>query len=315
MNEARAKRILDELQKQGVSQMLLTDPKSIYYLTGVSMAPIERFYALLLRADGHHAYFLNHLFHVPQEVGVEKVWYSDTDPVAEIVAAHLDKNAVLGVDKDLKARFLLPLMEMNAAAGFVNASAAVDITRGVKDAEEQEKMRVASDINDQAMARFLGISEKEMRALRVEKQVLPSYKMVDTCAAEFAAETPYFYASYDEENEALEFLDHDDPNRKTVIVFGSGPIRIGQGIEFDYASVHCVWALKKAGYEVVIVNNNPETVSTDFDTSDRLYFEPLTPEDVMGVIHTRGCGLRRTDRHQAGQVPGRPGDQRAGHLF
>ena len=115
MNEARAKRILDELQKQGVSQMLLTDPMSIYYLTGVSMAPIERFYALLLRADGHHAYFLNHLFHVPQEVGVEKVWYSDTDPVAEIVAAHLDMNAVLGVDKDLKARFLLPLMEMNAA--------------------------------------------------------------------------------------------------------------------------------------------------------------------------------------------------------
>ena len=110
--------------------------------------------------------------------------------------------------------------------------------------------------------------------------------MVDTCAAEFAAETPYFYASYDEENEALEFLEHDDPNKKTVIVFGSGPIRIGQGIEFDYASVHCVWALKEAGYEVVIVNNNPETVSTDFDTADRLYFEPLTPEDVLGVIHT-----------------------------
>ena len=168
MNEARAKRILDELQKQGVSQMLLTDPMSIYYLTGVSMAPIERFYALLLRADGHHAYFLNHLFHVPQEVGVEKVWYSDTDPVAEIVAAHLDKNAVLGVDKDLKARFLLPLMEMNAAAGFVNASAAVDITRGVKDAEEQEKMRVASDINDQAMARFKsliheGVTEQDAK--------------------------------------------------------------------------------------------------------------------------------------------------------
>ena len=140
MNEARAKRILDELQKQGVSQMLLTDPMSIYYLTGVSMAPIERFYALLLRADGHHAYFLNHLFHVPQEVGVEKVWYSDTDPVAEIVAAHLDKNAVLGVDKDLKARFLLPLMEMNAAAGFVNASAAVDITRGVTEQEVADQM-------------------------------------------------------------------------------------------------------------------------------------------------------------------------------
>ena len=175
MNEARAKRILDELQKQGVSQMLLTDPMSIYYLTGVSMAPIERFYALLLRADGHHAYFLNHLFHVPQEVGVEKVWYSDTDPVAEIVAAHLDKNAVLGVDKDLKARFLLPLMEMNAAAGFVNASAAVDITRGVKDAEEQEKMRVASDINDQAMARFKSLIHEGVTEQEVADQMLGIY--------------------------------------------------------------------------------------------------------------------------------------------
>ena len=126
---------------------------------------------------------------------------------------------------------------------------------------------------------------KRISGCEIAHPRFPVYKMVDTCAAEFAAETPYFYASYDEENEALEFLEHDDPNRKTVIVFGSGPIRIGQGIEFDYASVHCVWALKKAGYEVVIVNNNPETVSTDFDTSDRLYFEPLTPEDVMGVIH------------------------------
>lgn len=127
---------------------------------------------------------------------------------------------------------------------------------------------------------------KRISGCEIAHPRFPVYKMVDTCAAEFAAETPYFYASYDEENEALEFLEHDDPNRKTVIVFGSGPIRIGQGIEFDYASVHCVWALKKTGYEVVIVNNNPETVSTDFDTSDRLYFEPLTPEDVMGVIHT-----------------------------
>ena len=127
---------------------------------------------------------------------------------------------------------------------------------------------------------------KRISGCEIAHPRFPVYKMVDTCAAEFAAETPYFYASYDEENEALEFLEHDDPNRKTVIVFGSGPIRIGQGIEFDYASVHCVWALKKAGYEVVIVNNNPETVSTDFDTSDRLDFEPLTPEDVMGVIHT-----------------------------
>ena len=115
---------------------------------------------------------------------------------------------------------------------------------------------------------------------------MPVYKMVDTCAAEFNAETPYFYSTFDEENEAEEFIKEKNSDKKTVIVFGSGPIRIGQGIEFDYASVHCVWALKKAGYEVVIVNNNPETVSTDFDTADRLYFEPLTNEDVMGIINT-----------------------------
>ena len=110
--------------------------------------------------------------------------------------------------------------------------------------------------------------------------------MVDTCAGEFRAETPYFYSSYEEANEAKEFIDHRNSDQKTIIVFGSGPIRIGQGIEFDYASVHCVWALQEAGYEVVIVNNNPETVSTDFDTANRLYFEPLNPEDVMNVIHT-----------------------------
>ena len=167
MNEARANRILAVLKEQGVNQMLITDPMSICYLTGISMAPIERFYALLLKADGHHYYFLNHLFNVPGDVGVEKIWYSDTDPVPEIVAAHLDKNAVLGVDKDLKARFLLPLMEMKAAAGFVNGSLAVDITRGVKDTEEQEKMRISSAINDKAMAKFKdliheGISEKEV---------------------------------------------------------------------------------------------------------------------------------------------------------
>lgn len=138
-----------------------------------------------------------------------------------------------------------------------------------------------------------------------------TFKMVDTCAGEFAAETPYFYAGYDKENEAEIFLnelhgvvstggilslskgsttaDADSTSKKskgTIVVLGSGPIRIGQGIEFDYASVQCVWSLKKLGYEVAIVNNNPETVSTDFDTADRLYFEPLTPEDVMGVINT-----------------------------
>lgn len=144
-------------------------------------------------------------------------------------------------------------------------------------------------------AKKMGYPDKVIERLsgcKVENPIYPSYKMVDTCAAEFSAETPYFYACYDGENEAKEFLEHRNSRKETVIVFGSGPIRIGQGIEFDYACVHCVWALKEAGYEVVIINNNPETVSTDFDTADRLYFEPLTNEDVMGVIQTErpvGC--------------------------
>lgn len=112
------------------------------------------------------------------------------------------------------------------------------------------------------------------------------YKMVDTCAGEFKAETPYFYSTFDDENEAAEFIERQNSGKKKVIVFGSGPIRIGQGIEFDYCSVHCVWTLKELGYEAVICNNNPETVSTDFDTGDRLYFDPLTKEDVESIIET-----------------------------
>lgn len=112
------------------------------------------------------------------------------------------------------------------------------------------------------------------------------YKMVDTCAGEFKAETPYFYSTFDDENEAQEFIDAKQSDKKKIIVFGSGPIRIGQGIEFDYCSVHCVWALKEEGYEAIICNNNPETVSTDFDTGDRLYFDPLTKEDVESIIET-----------------------------
>ncbi|MBO4897748.1 MAG: carbamoyl-phosphate synthase large subunit [Clostridia bacterium] len=138
-------------------------------------------------------------------------------------------------------------------------------------------------------AKRCGFQDKDIEKL--SKQEIKSkrsavYKMVDTCAAEFSAETPYFYSTYDDENEAEEFIENNKTGKKKVIVFGAGPIRIGQGIEFDYASVHCVWALKEKGYEVVIVNNNPETVSTDFDTADRLYFEPLTPEDVENVIKT-----------------------------
>ncbi len=138
-------------------------------------------------------------------------------------------------------------------------------------------------------AKTMGYPDSAIRRLSGQEPPMhrnPVYKMVDTCAAEFEAQTPYFYATYDEENEAKEFLEQKQEKKPCVVVLGSGPIRIGQGIEFDYASVHCVWMLKQAGYDVVMINNNPETVSTDFDTADRLYFEPLTPEDVLGVIAT-----------------------------
>ena len=132
--------------------------------------------------------------------------------------------------------------------------------------------------SDQALARWTGKTELEIRALRRELGILPTFKMVDTCGAEFDAVSPYYYSTYDDENEA------HGTGRKSVIVLGSGPIRIGQGVEFDYCSVHSIWALKQAGYDTVIINNNPETVSTDFDTSDRLYFEPLTAEDMWNVL-------------------------------
>jgi len=144
--------------------------------------------------------------------------------------------------------------------------------------EELYKKAKKSAYTDEAIARLTGLSE-------IPYRLACSYKMVDTCAAEFEAATPYFYSSYDEEDEAAPFkAGKTGPDTKTVVVFGSGPIRIGQGIEFDYASVHCVWALKRLGYDVAIVNNNPETVSTDFDTADRLYFEPVTVEDAMNII-------------------------------
>ncbi|QOR35607.1 carbamoyl-phosphate synthase large subunit [Clostridium sp. 'deep sea'] len=131
---------------------------------------------------------------------------------------------------------------------------------------------------DKEIAKLSHKSEVDIREMRKEIGLNSVYKMVDTCAGEFEATTPYFYSSYDKYNEAL-------PNQnKKVVVLGSGPIRIGQGIEFDYCSVHSAWALKEAGYESLIINNNPETVSTDFDTSDRLYFEPLTVEDVLNII-------------------------------
>ncbi|MDE6132021.1 MAG: carbamoyl-phosphate synthase large subunit, partial [Oscillospiraceae bacterium] len=157
----------------------------------------------------------------------------------------------------------------------------VELERLLKDGElTEEKYDLAKRYG------YLDSTIERLSGQKCPKRTRAVFKMVDTCAGEFKAETPYFYSTFDEENEAKQFIERKNSGKKKVIVFGSGPIRIGQGIEFDYCSVHCVWALKEMGYEAVICNNNPETVSTDFDTGDRLYFDPLTKEDVEAIVET-----------------------------
>ena len=141
--------------------------------------------------------------------------------------------------------------------------------------KEAKKM----EFPDNVISRLTGVSQDEIKAMRKENGIHAAYKIVDTCAAEFSAETPYYYSCFDGTNEVEETSD-----RKKILVLGSGPIRIGQGIEFDFCSVHSTWAFEKEGYETIIINNNPETVSTDFDIADKLYFEPLTPEDVESIV-------------------------------
>ena len=147
---------------------------------------------------------------------------------------------------------------------------------------DEDMLREAKrmEFPDYVIAKLNGKTEEHVKAMRKEYGITAAYKMVDTCAAEFAATTPYYYSVYGGENEAV-----CTEGKKKVLVLGSGPIRIGQGIEFDFCSVHCTWAFAKEGYETIIVNNNPETVSTDFDIADKLYFEPLTPEDVENIVN------------------------------
>ena len=147
---------------------------------------------------------------------------------------------------------------------------------------DEDMLREAKrmEFPDYVIAKLNGKTEEQVKAMRKEYGITAAYKMVDTCAAEFAATTPYYYSVYGGENEAV-----CTEGKKKVLVLGSGPIRIGQGIEFDFCSVHCTWAFAKEGYETIIVNNNPETVSTDFDIADKLYFEPLTPEDVENIVN------------------------------
>ena len=160
----------------------------------------------------------------------------------------------------------------------------VEMEKKLKDCNgniDKELMKEAKrmEFPDNVIARWTGKTEEEVKQLRYEYGITAAFKMVDTCAAEFASETPYYYGCFDGTNEVEE-----TSGRKKIMVLGSGPIRIGQGIEFDYCSVHSVWALKQEGYVTIIVNNNPETVSTDFDIADKLYFEPLTPEDVENIV-------------------------------
>lgn len=172
----RTERIMKALEERGLCQMLVVDPMSIYYMTGVYIEPFERFFGLLLRKNGDHVLFLNHLFTIPDGVELKQVWYSDTDPVMDYVMEYIDKDSKLGVDKDIKARFLLPLIENHAAAGFENSSLAVDLTRGIKDEEEKEKMRIASKINDQAIARFHDLVKEGITEKEIADQTLEIYK-------------------------------------------------------------------------------------------------------------------------------------------
>ena len=145
---------------------------------------------------------------------------------------------------------------------------------------DEEVLRDAKRMgfSDKYIGQLWGLSEHEMYRLREKWNIFPVYKMIDTCASEFDSYVPYFYSTYEQENESVV------SNREKIVVLGSGPIRIGQGVEFDYSTVHAIWTIRQAGYEAIIINNNPETVSTDYTTSDKLYFEPLTVEDVMNVI-------------------------------
>ncbi len=159
----------------------------------------------------------------------------------------------------------------------------VEMEDSLKNAKELDKELLYEakrlEFPDCVIAGWTGRTENEIKELRYKWGITAAFKMVDTCAAEFASETPYYYSCFDGVNEVS-----NTSGRKKIMVLGSGPIRIGQGIEFDYCSVHSVWALRNEGYETIIVNNNPETVSTDFDIADKLYFEPLTPEDVENIV-------------------------------
>lgn len=175
MKQNRVDAVLANLESMGLSQVLITDPLSILYLTGRLIKPLERFYALYLNRNGSHKIFINQLETVPEDLGVEKVRFTDTDPYLDLVVKAVDCREPLGVDKNMAARFLLPLMDRGAAAGYVNASLALDKARGVKDAQEQELMRRASQLNDEAMEIFKTLIRPEITERNVAEQIKQIY--------------------------------------------------------------------------------------------------------------------------------------------
>lgn len=251
--------------------------------TGEVMAIDRTFEAALMKAIrsleiGLYGLFLKGVERVPQEELEEKLKSADDERIfaaAEALRRGMPIDTVQQMTK-IDMWFLIKIknivdFEVELAHG-VNARGADYLTK-----EVMTRAKLLG-IPDVYLAQLTGLAETEIRRIRIGYGLSPVYKMVDTCAAEFEAVTPYYYSAYDQENEAL------PTSKRKAIVLGSGPIRIGQGIEFDYCSVHSVWSLREEGIETIIINNNPETVSTDFDTSDRLYFEPLIPEDVLNII-------------------------------
>ena len=303
MREQRVERILQALEHEGLSQMLIVDPMSVYYLTDYYNLPYERFFGLLLRKDGQHVLFLNKLFYAPVNSSVKEVWFSDTDPVAEVLAPYLMQDEVLGVDKEITARFLLPLMERKLAAGFVNSSLAVDKTRAVKDEEEKEKMRSASAVNDAAMARLralvhAGVTEREIR-----DQLLGIYQELGAQGFSFTPLVAFGANAADPHHEP----DDTVLQEGDCVLFDVGCVKDGYCSDmtrtFYYKSVsdHCreVYETTRAANEAAVALIRPGVRLCDIDKAAR----DLITEKGYGPAfnHRLGHFIGLTD-HEYGDV-------------